>query len=320
MSRFNGIGSLSLDRDSPIQYSDIRQSVFDNHAFYNQEPRSEVFSVMSSSSVSPGMLRPSKHFVEHTRSLSDSKILDSAMNYNSSKHNGSVARGQLSTSNRSEGLENLHELHNRTNYSKYNRPTGHKTGTNASHKSSRGVKEADDYSDSDTGSFNNAREGSNTLNYISAKDLINHSDEEDDADEISDSTITYTDMTYNQQPSMLTPGDTLDSISPNVISPSDHEVMAINFPDKDSVTYSNAKSVIQEPRALPIPDHIKPAGTDQNSITNHPQTIVNVPKGQGLSRTYGKSSMSSVPDIIPYDGDDFHRTASDSDEENVFII
>ena len=255
-------------------------------------------------------MRPSKPktFVDHTRSLSDSRVLDTSSIFAKSTHRSPVVSGYLKPSNRSEGLENLHALHDNTDMS--NLHSTHRNNNPHAYLTDDGAPVDNIVSDSE--SLNDTSANSKTLNYISAKDLMDHSDEEEAVNEISDDTITYVDMKDSVHAGLPASGPKVGSSS-SLVSPSDHEVMAINFPGQDKVTYTttNNLNVVSQ---LPIKQRPDGIAKDDNKKTS-------VPQSQGRARNSGKSSRCSVPDIIPHDAtDEFHCAPSDSDEENVFII
>lgn len=311
ISATSGHGSISNFSDGPITYADIRQNQMGRHIFDYPDTRSEVLSPMSTKSLSPGMSRPPKKIVEHTRSLSDSKILDAALG----QQMMSPKDDYLSSYTRYKGLENLHEL----SYSS-EIPDQNNQVVPSNFRCNSDDSDPDDYIDPDPGSQSQAdvKQNNESLTYITANDLINHSDEEESFDDASVGPIN--DTSFREHNGSAITQKHHEPYNSNLISPSDQEVTAINFPGQDRVTF---KQRMQQYKTSESPkrDLGKPTAKDSNDrVRSQPQRTLNITRGSDNHKNQSKSSMSSVPDIIPYDRDDIRAISPDSDEQEVFII
>ena len=326
-----GFDTMSTVSEGPIQYADIRQRQIHSNMFQYPDPRSELLSTVSTKSLSPGTSRPSKRIVEHTRSKSDSRIINNRIIHNSSGLGEVLSPNQLagflSPSTRSKRLENLNEI----NYS------AHILNSNlASSNKSRSAdvfddSEADGYQspDSDLETQSDFKANPNALNYITAKDLLHHSDEEEDADDdsVSEESVKYSGITNSDQSDQPYVDRRDKYFKPVLESPLDNEVMAINFPAKDTVSYSNNTPMSNSNNAHLHNTHeradkerVVNTAKLNNGVRNETFTVKTDRRPQDNQKNSSRPSMSSVPDIIPFDVDDLRGATSDSDEQEVFII
>lgn len=317
-SHFSTTGSVSMVSDGPVIYADLKQAQMCGNTFRYPEARPEVLSPISTQSLSPGMSRPTKPPVKHTRSLSDSRIADTYVTAMKSPHAPTALPGHLSPSTRSKGLENLNEI----NYSSSDM-LNYKNKQSVINSSNR------DYDDSETESYVDSVQGfqpetdfktdSNALNYITAKDLMNHSDEEDSVGDGSEESIKNMDPNFGEHNATFVVNGRHEPYDKNFISPSDQEVMAINFPGKDRVTYSS-NNHLHQMNELPRRDRYMGIAKDNKEVKSESYRTRTDRNMSGNQRNNSKASMSSVPDIIPYDADELPAATSDSDEQEVFII
>ena len=287
------------------------------HIFDYPDTRSEVLSPMSTKSLSPGTSRPSKKIVEHTRSLSDSKILDAALGQQKmfGQQMMSPVEDHLSPSTRYKGLENLHEL----NYSSQ-LPNQNNQVVPNSFRGNYDDSDPDDYLDPDPGSQSQGDFKPNTesLTYITANDLINHSDEEESFDDASDRPSN--DTSFREHNGSAMTQKRYEPYNSNLISPSDQEVTEINFPGQDRVTFKQRGQLSKTSESPEIDLSVNNAKAFNSHVRNQPQRTRNVMSVSDNHRNQSKPSMSSVPDIIPYDRDGLRAASPDSDEQEVFII
>ena len=271
---------------------------------------SEVMSPMSTKSLSPGTSRPSKTIVAHSRSLSDSKILAAALG-----HEVPQMDNHLSPYIRYKGFENLHEL----NYSS-DLLNANNQGAASNLRGIHDDSDPDDYLDPDPGSQSGGdfKPNSESLTYLTANDLMNHSDEEESVGIVSDSPSN--DSYFREHNGSVNTQKRYEPYNPNIISPSDQEVMTINFPGQDKVTFKQIRQLAKAPESPERDLNVNITNGKTEPVQVYPQRTRNVARGSDDQRHNNKASMSSVPDIIPYGRKDICVDSPDSDDQEVFII